>query len=56
MVHMLLVEDQKERKEKVTNLETGEVEKYAKGGLVKKGIARGCGKVMSNRRKTTKYF
>jgi hypothetical protein len=22
----------------ITNLETGEVEKYAKGGLVKKGI------------------
>ena len=31
-------------------------EKYAKGGLVRKAIARGCGKVMSNRRKTTKYF
>jgi hypothetical protein len=40
----------------VTDLETGEVEKYAKGGLVRKGIARGCGKVMSNRRKTTKYY
>ena len=40
----------------ITNLETGEVEKYAKGGLVKKGIARGCGKIMSNRRKVTKYF
>jgi hypothetical protein len=40
----------------VTDLETGEVEKYAKGGLVKKGIARGCGKIMSNRRKVTKYF
>jgi hypothetical protein len=100
----------------VTDLETGEVEKYAEGGLVKKGfpkiakerleimakqglwaninrrkklgisrpkskttiskeayanmkagfpkrkkmekggIAKGCGKVMSNKRKTTKYF
>jgi hypothetical protein len=40
----------------ITNLETGQVEKYAKGGLVKKSIARGCGKVMSNRRKVTKYF
>jgi hypothetical protein len=28
----------------------------AKGGLVRKSIARGCGKVMSNRRKVTKYF
>ena len=40
----------------VTDFETGEVEKYAKGGLVKKDIARGCGKIMSNRRKVTKYF
>jgi hypothetical protein len=40
----------------VTDLETGEVEKYAKGGLVRKSIARGCGRVMSNRRKTTKYY
>ena len=29
---------------------------FKNGGLVRKGIARGCGKVMSNRRKTTKYF
>tara|TARA_R100001244_G_scaffold306_1_gene749 strand:+ start:184 stop:306 length:123 start_codon:yes stop_codon:yes gene_type:complete len=29
--------------------------KYNKGGLVKKKIARGCGKIMDDRRKMTKY-
>ena len=30
--------------------------KYNKGGIVKEEIARGCGKVMENRRKVTKYY
>ena len=29
--------------------------KYNKGGIVKEEIARGCGKIMGNRRKVTKY-
>ena len=29
---------------------------YKKGGPVRVAIARGCGKVMKNRRKKTKYY
>ena len=29
---------------------------YKKGGPVRVAIARGCGKVMSDRRKKTKYY
>ena len=38
-------------KEAYSNMKAGFPEKKAKGG-----IAKGCGKVMSNKRKTTKYF
>jgi len=30
--------------------------KYNKGGMVKEEIARGCGKIMGDRRKMTKYY
>ena len=30
--------------------------KYNKGGLVKEKIAVGCGKIMGDRRKMTKYY
>jgi len=30
--------------------------KYKEGGPVRVAIARGCGKVMSDRRKKTKYY
>ena len=39
---------------KPTNVRT--FAKKAKGGQIKKKIARGCGAVMSNRRKVTKYY
>ena len=38
------------------NMAGGKTKRMNEGGPVKSGIARACGKVMDNRRKTTKYF
>ena len=38
------------------NMTGGKTKRMKEGGPVKAGIARACGKVMDDRRKTTKYF
>lgn len=50
----LIEEDKKTKKE----AKGGMINQYKKGGLVSKRtfIARGCGKVMNNRRKKTKIY
>ena len=38
------------------NMTGGKTKRMNEGGPVKAGIAKGCGKVMDDRRKTTKYY
>ena len=35
---------------------TSRSKKFKSGGPIKSGIAKGCGKVMNDRRKVTKHF
>ena len=47
---------QKKGKKVVANTKEGKVTGMRKGGEVRSQIARGCGAVLSNRRKQTKYY
>ena len=48
--------EQKKGKTVVANTKEGKVTGMRKGGEVRSQIARGCGAVLSNRRKQTKYY
>ena len=48
--------EQKKGKKVVPNTKAGKVTGMRDGGEVRSQIARGCGAVLSNRRKQTKYY
>ena len=48
--------EQKKGKTVVANTKKGKVKGMREGGEVRSQIARGCGAVLGNRRKQTKYF